>query len=83
MDGKVVVTVVNTPDQPAGSIEAPNAQKTLEAWTKKGQMFVGGGAGIMYALEDNVGLLVEGKAGQLFPASGNFVALSGGLTYGL
>ena len=84
VDGKVVV-VVRHPQDVASYYpnELPGRDVMLEAWTKKGLFFAALGGGAMVAITPNFGPYVEAKIGQLFPASGTFIGLQGGFTFGM
>jgi hypothetical protein len=55
----------------------------LVAWKKSGRSFVGGGAGAVFALGANSGLLLEAKLQEMLGSSGTAITLSGGYAFGL
>jgi len=63
--------------------EATGDPLRLAAWRKTGQMFVAGGAGLVYALKANSGILLELKVQEMFGTPGTAMTLSGGYTFGL
>ncbi len=84
VDGKVVVVVRHPLDvDRTYPNEVGGDDVMLEAWTKKGLFFAAVGGGAMIAITPSLGPYLEVKVGQLFPASGTFVGLQGGLTFGM
>jgi hypothetical protein len=71
-----VLVIVDDPTSDTGTYK-------LAAWRKTGQSFVAGGAGAVFALNPNSGLLLEVKLQEMLGASGTAITLSGGYAFGL
>ena len=58
-------------------------QKKLDAWKKLGQGFAAGGAGLVFAIKDQIGIQVNAQFMYMLGASGPVIEPSLGFVYGL
>jgi hypothetical protein len=73
-------TAVAPPD---GPVRDNLPQKQLDAWKKLGQGFVMGGAGLVFAVKDQLGIQANAQFMYMLGASGPVIQPSLGLVYGL
>lgn len=72
---------VEGPD-PATGQPVPSCRVPVTAWRKTGTFFVSAGAGAMFSVSKNVGILVEARYMHLLPASGAVLAGGAGVAVG-
>jgi hypothetical protein len=90
VDAKVPVTVWDCSGEGAnrqacgeGTFGPPTTQTKVDAWKKLGQGFVGGGAGIVFALKEQIGLQLNGNVMYMIGSPGLVLEPSLGVVYGL
>lgn len=96
VDAKVPVTVYDCSEAgamrgacgegiapPDGPDRATLPQQKLDAWKKLGQGFVTGGAGVVFAFKDQIGVQVNAQFMYMLGAPGPVIEPSLGLVYGL
>jgi hypothetical protein len=89
VDAKVKVTVYDCAGEAdptncgLGNTGTPATQREVDAWKKLGQGFAGGGLGLVYAFQEQLGVQLNVAGMFMLPDSGAVIQPSLGVVYGL